>query len=239
MKQGTTMRLARGFGLSAVVLGAALSSSCATQDQYDEAVAQAKYHQTRVHELERDNARMQDEIDRLKSALAMGGVGAMNASSTADFQSRISELQAQIDGLGRPLRDVERFDVDGGYVLMLQDKILFSSGSADLSSEGQTTVRDLAREIQAQPHGRLWVRGHTDSDRVVKPETIARFPRGNLQLSTARAIEVAALLIQNGVTEKDVAIAGFGPNEPVAPNDSADNKRTNRRVEIFVADQGR
>jgi chemotaxis protein MotB len=189
--------------------------------------------------MERDNSRLQEELERLRSRMATSEVNALQAGYPGDVGTRLSELQARLDSLGRPLRDIERFDVEGGYVLMVQDKILFSSGSADLSSEGQTTVRDLAREIQAQPHGRLWVRGHTDSDRVVTPETKARFPRGNLQLSTARAIEVAALLIQNGVTEKDVAIAGFGPNEPVAPNDSADNKRTNRRVEIFVADQGR
>jgi flagellar motor protein MotB len=227
-----------GAALSALALGSVFAS-CATQAQYDEAVAQAKYHQTRVHECERENARLQDDVQRLQGSLAMSDVNAVDSDYPADFQSRISELQARIDGLGRPLQDIERFDVEGGYVLMIQDKILFASGSATLNSSGQATVRqELVRRIQAQPHGRVWVRGHTDSDPVARPETKAKFPHGNLQLSASRAVEVAALLIASGVDAQDVAIAGFGPHDPVKRNDSSENKRLNRRVEIFVSDVG-
>jgi chemotaxis protein MotB len=229
-----TARIAGGIG--ALVLA---SSSCATQEQYDEAVAQAKYYQTRLHELERDNSRLQEELERLRSRMASGQVSALEAGYPDDVGSRISELQARLDGLGRPLRDVERIDVDGGYVLMVQDKILFESGSADVSAEGRRTIADLAREIQGQPHGRVYVRGHTDSDPVAKPETKQRFPHGNLQLSAARAIEVAALLVTGGVTEEDVAVMGFGPYDALHANDTGENKRLNRRVEIFVADAGR
>ena len=35
-----------------------------------------------------------------------------------------------------------------------------------------------------------------------------------------------------------LVVAGFGPHEPIVANDSADNKRLNRRVEIFVQDAG-
>lgn len=228
------------FGARAAALATlgALFASCATQEQYDEAVAQAKYHQTRFHECERENARLNEDNERLKSALAMSDVNAVDSDYETDFQSRISELQSRIDGLGRPLRDVERFDVDGGYVLMIQDKILFASGSSTLNPEGQNTVRGLVRDIQSKPHGRVWVRGHTDSDPVSRPETKARFPHGNLQLSAARAVEVAALLTRSGVDARDVAVAGFGPHDPVKKNDSAENKRLNRRVEIFVSDIG-
>jgi len=227
-----------GAALSALALGS-LFASCATQQQYDEAVAQAKYHQTRVHECERENSRLQEDIQRLQSSLAMSDVSAVDSDYPADFQSRISELQARIDGLGRPLQDIERFDVEGGYVLMIQDKILFASGSATLNAGGQATVRqDLVRRIQGRPHGRVWVRGHTDSDPVSRPETKAKFPHGNLQLSASRAVEVAALLIASGVDAQDVAIAGFGQFDPVKRNDSSENKRLNRRVEIFVADVG-
>jgi chemotaxis protein MotB len=71
----------------------------------------------------------------------------------------------------------------------------------------------------------------------VKPATVEKFPHGNLQLSSARAVEVAAALIgTKRVEARDVTVAGFGPYEPLKPNDSAENKRLNRRVEIFVAD---
>ena len=96
-------------------------------------------------------------------------------------------------------------------------------------------VEALGRELAGESFQRISVRGHTDSDRIVRKETKARFPHGNLQLSAARAVSVAAAL--TGSTQLDtsrVVVAGYGPNEPVAANDSAENKQRNRRVEIFV-----
>ena len=97
----------------------------------------------------------------------------------------------QIDALGRPQEDVETFDVAGGYVVMIQDKLLFESGKADLGPEGQAALREIANQIKATPHKQVFVRGHTDSDPVKKPETLERFPHGNIQLSAERAVAVA------------------------------------------------
>lgn len=220
--------------LAALTLG-----SCVSQRQYDDAVALAKFNQTSLHEKEQYVARLEAENDSLKRALAMNDVSALSeAGFGEDLQSRLSELQRKIDTLGRPLEDVERFNVAGGYVLMVQDKILFDSGSADLNAEGKKRLADLAGEINTKPHGRIWVRGHTDSDPVSRPQTKERFPHGNLQLSAARAVEVAAQLAAAGkIPARDVAVIGFGEYDPIRPNSSADNKRLNRRVEIFVADR--
>jgi len=226
---------------SLAVFGLALSlytSSCVSQQQYDDAVSLAKHHQTTLHEREQYIAQLESERDQLKRQLAMDQVTALsNAGYGDDIDSRLSELQQKINGLGRPLNDIERFDVEGGYVLMVQDKILFDLGSSELSTAGKDAVAKVAAEIESRPHGRVWVRGHTDSTPMVKASTKERYPHGNLELSAARAIEVAAALIGSGkVQQKDVAVAGFGPHDPVKPNDNPDNKRMNRRVEIFVAD---
>jgi chemotaxis protein MotB len=219
--------------------GISVCASCVTQRQYDDAIEFGKNQQTQLHEKEQRIAQLEAERDRLKRELAMSGVSALSdAGYGGDLESRLSDLQQKIDALGRPIQDIERIDVDGGYVLLVKDSILFESGSASLSDEGQRTIQKIADEIQGRPHGRLQVRGHTDSDRVVKPATLEKFPHGNLQLSAARAVEVAAALIATKrVESKDVVVAGFGPHEPLRPNDSAENKRLNRRVEIFVSDQ--
>jgi flagellar motor protein MotB len=215
-------------------------SSCVSQRQYDDAIALAKYNQTALHEKEQYITRLEAENDSLKRALAMNDVSALSeAGFGEDLQSRLSELQQKIDTLGRPLEDVERFNVNGGYVLMVQDKILFDSGSAELNAEGRKRLTDLASEINAKPHGRIWVRGHTDSDPVSRPQTKEKFPHGNLQLSAMRAVEVAAQLpVAGKLNARDVAVIGFGEYDPIRPNTSAENKRLNRRVEIFVADRG-
>ncbi len=216
-----------------------VGSSCVTQRQYDDAVEFGRNQQTLLHEREQTIAQLEAERDRLKRDMAANGVSALSeAGYGGDLESRLSELQSKIDGLGRPMGDIERIDVDGGYVLLVQDKILFASGSSDLSDEGKKTIQRIADEIEKAPHGRLQVRGHTDSDKVVKPATLEKFPHGNLQLSAARAVEVAAALIgSKRVDSKDVTVAGFGQYEPIKPNDNAENKRLNRRVEIFVADR--
>ena len=50
-----------------------------------------------------------------------------------------------------PLKDVERFDVEGGYMFMIQDKLLFESGKAELGAEGRVALLELVAEIDATP----------------------------------------------------------------------------------------
>jgi chemotaxis protein MotB len=222
----------------AAALTAASFASCATQQQYDDAVSRARHYQTALNEKDKESTELRSENERLKRQLAQNDVNTLSAGYGTDLDSKISDLQSRIDNLGRPLQDIERFDVEGGYVLMVQDKILFASGSDELSAEGRSALLKIGSEINARPHGRVWVRGHTDSDPVAKPATKEKFPHGNIELSAMRAIQVASELSSAGkVNARDVVVAGFGQHDPLKPNSSADNKRMNRRVEIFVADQ--
>ncbi|MFT7678024.1 MAG: flagellar motor protein MotB [Planctomycetota bacterium] len=226
--------------LTSAILLCGLSASCVSQDQYSQAVDLAQIYQDSNHDLEAQLAAMRGEMDRLESEgrvreadwLRSGGAG-----SGTDYEARISQLQEQLEGLGRAPQDIERFDVDGGYVYMIQDKVLFASGSADVASAGNSALVELARKISAEPHGRVFVRGHTDSDPVKKASTLKRFPHGNLQLSSARSVAVAAVLTGDGhMPGGDVVVMGFGRWDPVADNGTAEGKKLNRRVEIFVAD---
>jgi len=222
------------------LLTLALFSSCATQKEYQLSVQEQKYYQTKLHEQEKVSAQLREENDRLKQQLKQSEISGLSEAGFGDeWQSRLSELQAKIDGLNRPLQDIERFDVEGGYVLMVQDKILFASGSAELNAESKGAMEKIVGEISSKPHGRIWVRGHTDSDPVSKPATKAQFPHGNLQLSAMRAVVVAdAIASTDKVKARDLVVAGFGSHDPLKKNDTAENKRLNRRVEIFVSDAG-
>ena len=81
----------------------------------------------------------------------------------ASFSRRMEDLASMIDGLEGPMQDVQRFDVEGGYVVMIQDRVLFDSGSAELGGDGAEALAALAQEINQAPHGKIIVRGHTDS----------------------------------------------------------------------------
>ncbi len=215
------------------------ASSCATQKEVQDAYDLAKQYEREKYDLANQNEQLRAENSRLDAQLREMTISGLEADTTpASMRDKIDSLQAKIDSLGRPLKDVETFDVDGGYVVMIQDKLLFESGKAELGAEGRAALQEIARQIKATDHKRILVRGHTDSDPVKKPETRQRFPHGNLELSAARALAVAVLLTEvEPSLEKDVRIMGLGPYEPLRPNDSPANKRLNRRVEIFVQDR--
>ena len=214
-----------------------LFSSCANQQQYQDSVALAKQYQMERDDLDLQLARMQEQMRELEAQLTDESIRSLEASFHRGAEEKLRLLEQQIGELGRPLEDIERFDVEGGYIFMIQDKLLFESGKADLGDEGAAELDKISAEIGAMPHGVIWVRGHTDSDRVAKPETLERFPYGNIQLSASRAVAVAArMAMSTGIDDSRIRIMGFGPHEPLYPNDSADNKRRNRRVEIFISD---
>lgn len=223
--------------LGAALLGAAFSASCVSEAQYDEAIATAKRYEQRYYDLEQREQALDEENRSLKRQLEAANAVAVEAGAEAEqrLQDRMQELDRIMAELGTNPGDATKFEVDGGYVYRVKDAILFALGSAEVSSDGAKLLRRIAADIEKNP-GRVYVRGHTDNVPIVKPETKKKYPLGNMQLSVARALNVASVLTQaGGVPENRVVVMGFGPNEPIAPNDSAANRRKNRRVEIFVS----
>jgi chemotaxis protein MotB len=205
-------------------------------------LAEVKYFQRQYQDLTSFQGQLEAENERLKGELALyEGKTPISAGHTKEIDERLERLKqltAQIGtATGAAPGDVEFLSIEGGYGVRVTDQVLFDSGSDQIKPDGRAILLEVAKQISSQPYQRVWVRGHTDSDRVVNPATVERFPHGNLELSAARAVEVAALLATSGVDDAKLVVAGFGPAEPVAPNQSAENKRRNRRVEIFVLDQ--
>lgn len=219
------------WGAATLVVGV----SCVSKGRYDEALAQTKYYQRQYQDLDSYQGRLEAENERMKGELGLfRGQTTIEATATADIDVRLAELRRMMEAIGAP-GQITVLAVEGGYGLRLSDAILFDSGSAEIKPEGRELLLEMAGQITARPFERIWVRGHTDSDPVVKAETRERFPHGNLQLSAARAIAVAALLVEEGgISVERVVVAGFGPSDPVGANTTEEGKRKNRRVDIFV-----
>lgn len=232
--QGFTTRRRAILLLAAPAL---LLASCVTQERHDEALAESRLYQRMYQDLESYQGRLERENEELRGQLELYDKP-IEATFTDPIDQRLDELRRIAAGLGSTPGDVTVLKVEGGYGYRLKDAVLFDSGSAEMSSGGRRILAELAAEIASRPYERIWVRGHTDADPVKRPETKLRFPHGNLELSAARAIETAVLLAAAGIDEKRIVVAGFGPNEPVARNDTVANKQRNRRVEIFVIEDG-
>lgn len=115
-----------------------------------------------------------------------------------------------------------------GIHLTLDDNLLFDSGAARLTPQGQTLLNKVAGIIG--PLGRyIRVEGHTDNI----PILTHRYP-SNWELSTARAVSVVKYLQGRGIPGHYLSAAGYGASKPRAANDSKYNRSKNRRVEIML-----
>lgn len=201
--------------------------------------------------LSRDLAALRAELSRLAAALeaaeAAGRgkdaqIAALGQRLNVALAARVEELQRyRSDFFGR-LRDVlgDRPEIRVvGDRFVFQGEVLFPTASAELTSAGAQQIRELARVLQ-QIAGQIppdiaWVLridGHADRN----PIRSARFA-SNWELSAARAIAVAQLLIAEGLPPNRVAAAAFGDTQPLDTADTPEAFARNRRIELRLTDR--
>ena len=179
---------------------------------------------------------LEQEVERLGAEVASLGVSlderrAFDArEASAEIDRATQELREAMAGLVRS-GDVEFLDGPEGPVLRIRNQVLFASGSASVSRKGHGILEAVAQEIVDIGHA-VEVVGHTDNQPV--KVRAAEFPRGNLQLSARRAVEVASLLIESGVPAETVSVGGRGSWNPISSNDDDDGRARNRRVELII-----
>jgi type VI secretion system protein ImpK len=120
-----------------------------------------------------------------------------------------------------------RDEVDRSVVTVRGDG-LFEPGSAALAGGREALMRRIADAV-SKVSGAVLVTGHTDA----QPIRSLRFP-SNWHLSQERAQVVGKMLVEGGVTVERVRTEGRANAEPVAPNDTAEHRAQNRRVEVVV-----
>jgi outer membrane protein OmpA-like peptidoglycan-associated protein len=111
-----------------------------------------------------------------------------------------------------------------GVVVSLSG-ILFDVGKATLMPASQLPVAKLAGILMVFPNMNLSIEGYTDSTGSNEL---------NMRLSTERARAVYEFLMGQGISNSRMKYQGFGPENPVAPNDTEANRAKNRRVEVVL-----
>ncbi len=118
----------------------------------------------------------------------------------------------------------------GRMIVKLPASVLFASGSADLSKDGQSALAEVASILKQFPNRRFMVAGHTDN-----VPTLPTSPfKDNWQVSTARAVTVTEALIAAGMSAAHLSAAGYSEYEPVHANGSEAGRQENRRIEIVL-----
>jgi len=111
-----------------------------------------------------------------------------------------------------------------GVVVSLSG-ILFDVGKATLKPASQLSVAKLAGILMVFSNMNLSIEGYTDSTGSADL---------NMRLSMDRARSVYEFLMTQGVSNSRMKYQGFGPENPVAPNDTETNRARNRRVEVVL-----
>ncbi len=128
-------------------------------------------------------------------------------------------------------REKVKMDYSLNYVkLTLPGEALFDPGKAEIKKVGYDFIDKMAEVLKKEEFENfsIQIEGHTDN----VPINTVRF-KSNWELSAARAISVGKHIIENnGINESKVACTGYGEYRPIAPNDTAENRTKNRRVEV-------
>ena len=114
--------------------------------------------------------------------------------------------------------------------ISIADKLLFRSGSYNVTDKAYAVLEKIAKVINDQPEMDVMVEGHTDST-PIKTD----FLQDNWDLSAKRATSITRILqYKYGVKPERLSATGRSSYVPVAPNDSPANKAKNRRTKIII-----
>lgn len=103
--------------------------------------------------------------------------------------------------------------------------ILFATNSSTLSSESKTALKDFATKMKDLPDTDFTIQGHTDNTGTREV---------NEKISLERAQAVSKYLQSCSIQASRLSEVGLAFDVPVADNSTADGRRQNRRVEIYI-----
>ncbi len=196
------------------------------------ALARAASEERRRRLLEEaERARLEAETE------ALSGQNEELVAQAEDLQRYRSEFFGRLrDVLG----DQEGVRIEGDR-FVFSSEVLFDTGSAVLSGEGQLEVAKVAnilRTVAAEiPEGLNWVirvDGHTDN---VPLAGTGRY-RDNWELSQGRALSVVRYMVEAlGIPPNRLAANGFGEFQPVNPADTPEARAQNRRIELKLTER--
>lgn len=105
------------------------------------------------------------------------------------------------------------------------NNILFDAGKADLKKESKPELDKVVAFLEANPNAEIELSGHTSSEGEAAM---------NRSLSYRRVKACKDYLVSKKIDAGRVIAVGFGPDRPIAGNDTEAGRKQNRRVELRV-----
>jgi chemotaxis protein MotB len=178
----------------------------------------------RINDLEKENARMKDDIANIREAKE---AEVKKVSSTLEeMTERMKEQIAKGDLTIRELR--------GKLTVDMKASVLFDSGKADVKPEGIEVLKKMTDTFKTLKGKVIRIEGHTDN-KPITGSLASKYPT-NWELSAARAINVARFLAAQGVDPHILSAVAYGEFQPKpeANNATEEGRASNRRIEIIL-----
>ena len=203
-----------------------------------------------VEDFRIENAHLSDQLVGSQGREAALSTELKNQSiellrSQSDLDNAKQEVSQLTDTYGELMVELEgeistgRIQIDQlreGVRVAVSDDVLFESGSASIDSQGREVVQKISAQLASMDHA-IEVQGHTD-DRLVSRSLSVSYP-SNWELAAARAAAVIRLMEQEGISSDRLTLTSFSSHRPMADNNSAEGRSTNRRIEIRLRPQDR
>ncbi|MEI9919873.1 MAG: OmpA family protein [Bacteroidota bacterium] len=109
--------------------------------------------------------------------------------------------------------------------LIVLNEVLFEVNSYKLKKELYPKLDSIVMFLKQNPSTKIEISGHTDN---------TGSEAHNLKLSENRADAVAEFVVDKGIETSRVTFNGYGSARPIAPNNTDQGRRKNRRVEILI-----
>lgn len=195
------------------------------------ALRRAELAEARSRTIANDQARQESlqRLTALQQQKAQQTEGQLRQTQTELEKERLARLEAEQKAMEalKKIEDVAEVRQEArGVVITLSGSVLFASGKTTLLPTARERLDQLANVLKDQTDGQqMVIEGHADA-------------RGNdmtnQMLSLARAQAVRDYLVARGVPSDRVVAVGLGESAPLADNDTAEGRATNRRVEIVL-----
>ncbi|NMO14016.1 OmpA family protein [Pyxidicoccus fallax] len=148
-----------------------------------------------------------------------------DGDSVADHRDNCPRQSGAQDNQGCPLEQ-KQFVIIRQDRLELRERIIFEPGTATLQARSLPVLDNVARVLLVHPEFKtLLIESHTDN----RGDADA-----NRALSQARAEVVREYLVTQGVPADRLDARGYGPDRPVASNETSQGREANRRVELLL-----
>lgn len=176
----------------------------------------------------------------LLAAAALFAAGCVSQKTHNEALDRNAQLEKEYQELNQSMssevsaRDVHIERLQDAIKVSVNSELLFPSGGWEMSDPAKTSIAKIAKVLAPKQKSKIDVNGYTDTT-PIGPGLAKQGITTNQILSQKRADNVMQYMISQGVKPELVSAHGFGEASPVAPNDTAEGRAQNRRVELTIA----